>query len=254
MPDKLIPTGQVVVCVAELDIDDDQWQSMASTLSADEIGRMERFLIPKVQRRFGVCRARLRQLLARISGTLPHQVAFEYNRHGKPRLHRKHRTGLQFNVSHSEGWAVFAFSNTGPVGIDVELFDRKTRYETLVSQILSDRENAQIAAWTNAERHAAIRRAWITKEAVFKAIGTGIAVGMQAVEFDLPLGEINIPKRIDPILLAKMDDDGTCSMNGWIDPSQWRVHLVTDFAFGEIAVACSPKVRSIELWNWEAAN
>ncbi len=254
MPDKLIPTGQVVICVAGLDIDDDQWQVLASALSADEVARMERFLIPKVQRRFGVCRARLRHLLSRLTGIPPQQVLFEYNLHGKPRLHRKHRTGLQFNVSHSEGWGVFAFCNNAPVGIDVELFDRKTRYESLVSQILSDRENAQICGWTSAERHTAIRRSWITKEALFKAIGTGIAMGMQAIEFELPLSDINVPRRIDPILLAKMDDDGTCSMNGWIDPAQWRVHLLTDFPFGEIAVACSPKMRSIELWNWELVN
>ncbi len=152
-------------------------------LSPDESAKQQRFLPPEVKRRYGVCRGRLRQLLGAMLNVPPATIQFEYNANGKPRLATSHRSFIEFNVSHSGDWALFAFATNLPVGIDIELFQRKTNFEALASQILSAKERKLLESIEPAECNLAIMHAWVAKEAVLKAIGVGIGYGLHAAEF-----------------------------------------------------------------------
>jgi phosphopantetheinyl transferase len=175
----------------------------------------------------------------------PEKIRFEYNLTGKPRLAATHRSKIEFNVTHSGEWALFAFGQASPVGVDTELFQRKTNFEALVSQVLSNNETAQLELLPPADRNLAIMRAWVAKEALLKAIGVGIGLGLQSVELPMPQPPVCAPLKMDPMLLEKLDDGANCRMNSWIDAGMWRVHQVEALSDGFSAVACPATIKQV---------
>lgn len=235
----------VIIHCVTLDESDDHAATLFKLLAADERARQERFLIPLVRKRFGICRAKLRVALSDLLNIEPQKLAFEYNSQGKPCLAGKLAKQLHFNVSHSEGWAVFAFSRFSPVGIDIELFERRTKFETLVAQILSSAEITELDKQPAADRDRLIMQTWVAKEALLKAMGLGIGVGMHSIELPIPMATNQPPRRINAGLLEKLDDDGTCAMTSWIDTRAWRIHFLEQIQNGIAAVVCHPKVQEI---------
>src|SRR5256885_7446764 len=88
-------------------------------LSRDEQERMARFRFETDRDNFSFCRGMLRILLGSYLGTPPAELSFAYSAHGKPSLAVSSRH-LEFNVSHSHGIVLFAFTREGRVGVDVE--------------------------------------------------------------------------------------------------------------------------------------
>ena len=241
------PLGTVCVVASSLVAEGESLEAFQSCLSADEVVKRDRFLPPVVKRRYAVCRGKLRHLLAAILGELPSDIQFDYNATGKPRLSSKHDSSIEFNVSHSGDWALFGFTDGSPVGVDVELFQRKTNFEALAPQVLNANERKQLELIAPVERNAAIMQAWVAKEAVLKAIGVGIGFGLHAAEFPIPQAAVGAPARIDPILLEKMDDDADCRMNSWIDASMWRVHHIDVLPEGCCAVAVPKSINQVRV-------
>ncbi len=237
--------GTVLVVVSSLVAEGDEREAFERCLSKDEIARQQRFLPPDVQRRFGVCRGRLRHLIGAMLDIPPAHIHFDYNSTGKPRLAGKHRSTLEFNVSHSGDWAMFGFGQSSPVGVDTELFQRRTNFEALAPQVLSNQEREELQTLPAAERNLAIMRAWVAKEALLKAIGVGIGFGLHSVAFPIPMPTVCAPLKIDPMLLAKMDDDANCRMNSWIDIGMWRVHQLDALPEGYSAIACAASINQV---------
>ena len=63
-------------------------------------------------------RAHIRRALAEICGVPAAAIQFVVGPQGKPAL--VGHPGVDFNLSHSEGWAILATSDGIPVGIDIE--------------------------------------------------------------------------------------------------------------------------------------
>src|SRR5207248_11802779 len=89
--------------------------------STDEFERARRFYFDRDRRRYVVGRGILRMLLGRYLHCAPQEIDFAYGAYGKPSL-AKPAAGpvLHFNVAHSEGLALYAFTYAGEVGVDVE--------------------------------------------------------------------------------------------------------------------------------------
>ncbi len=241
------PLGTVSVVASSLIAEGEPLEALQGCLSPDEISKQNRFIPPVVKRRYGVCRGKLRHLLAALLGISPSGIHFEYNATGKPRLSSKHKSSIEFNVSHSGDWALFGFTDGSPVGVDVELFQRKTNFEALAPQVLHANERKQLELVAPAERNMEIMRAWVAKEAVLKAIGVGIGFGLHAAEFPIPQAAVGAPTRIDPMLLEKMDDDASCRMNSWIDAAMWRVHHIDALQEGCCAVAIPKSIDQVRV-------
>lgn len=240
-------TDSVEVVVSELITPDLQLESLLSCLSADERLRQQRFLLPDIRRRFGICRARLRHAIGNMLGISAGDVKFKYNRLGKPSLADLHKSPLQFNVSHSDDWALFAFSKSTPVGIDIEVPRVRTKFLELASQVLSEKELAAIESMTLAERELQIKLAWVAKESLLKAIGVGIGTGMRLVELRYPLQLVSTPLSIDALLLERIDDDGTCRSSSWIDARAWRVHQLDIQPNATAALTCFSRIANVNL-------
>ena len=88
-------------------------------LSEDEIARMLRFHFEKDRQNFIFCRSMLRVLLASYLGNSPAELCFAYSAQGKPALAFP-SSGLEFNLSHSNGNFLAAITSSRKIGADIE--------------------------------------------------------------------------------------------------------------------------------------
>jgi 4'-phosphopantetheinyl transferase len=104
-------------------------------LSRDEQIRVDRLRFEIDRTHFVVARGCLRTLLAQYLKNLPEEIKFSYSDYGKPQL-ADPETTLRFNLSHSGSLALYAFTRTGEVGVDIERirprFRRRRDCQTLL--------------------------------------------------------------------------------------------------------------------------
>ncbi|MGA9377302.1 MAG: 4'-phosphopantetheinyl transferase superfamily protein [Phormidium sp.] len=185
---------QVHIWRAELDLPTDLLTDLAVNLSLDERLRAERFYFERDQKKFIACRGLLRIILSRYLDLEPHQLEFKYSLQGKPELNNNNNTQerLCFNVSHSQGLAVYAIALNRSVGIDLEYLRHIPDVEQLAERFFSPNEFRIINALPKQQQQERFFRFWTIKEAYLKATGEGLA-GLQkiAVSFT-PENSINL--------------------------------------------------------------
>ncbi len=181
----LSPTVTVELFRAPLDLDADQLETFAATLSADERARADALQSPRAGRRMIADHGWRRRLLAEHTRQSPSDVAFITNDQGKPRLagaQPPQRPQLHFSASRSEEVAWYAVSEQGEVGVDIELVDRERPLERLARRLLSDRERAVYEAIPETDRAEALYACWTCKEAAVKALGSGLVFPLTTLE------------------------------------------------------------------------
>ena len=120
-----------------------------------------------------------RQLLfklyqAHYGGPMP-QISLM--RRGKPYFEN---SPVHFSISHTPRH-VFCVLSDRPVGIDAEEQDRQVK-DNLAERILSDAEYARYGQ--AADKHAALLRLWVLKEAAAKLTGEGLRGFPNTTDFD----------------------------------------------------------------------
>ena len=160
-----------------LDGADAQVDRLYDILSADELKRAQKLKFERDRNRFVATRAALRSLLGKYLQQAPEQFAFSCGEHGKPQI-----PGIEFNVSHTEALAVFAFSINQPLGIDIEHGQRELDYQRLALRFFSSRENELLQETEIGIRKKAFLRLWTRKEALLKATGEGISRKLNQVD------------------------------------------------------------------------
>jgi 4'-phosphopantetheinyl transferase len=148
-------------------------------LSDDEAARQRSFVSPELRRRFGAARAGLRTLLGRHLDRDPGSLAFATNEFGKPRLAGDGQ--IHFNLSHCEEQAVLAISDA-ELGIDLER-ERPIEHVDLAKRYFHPHEVTAITAPRDeTEQRRAFFLVWTLKEAVVKALGTGLSTPLDTFE------------------------------------------------------------------------
>lgn len=168
-----LPMGDVEVWSAQLD--DQSIEAVRLThalLSPDESERARQFFFDRDRRRYIMGRGILRMLLARYLECAPHELAFSYGPNGKPALAASE--ALFFNVAHSEGLALYAFTRVGEIGIDLEAIRELPEWEQVAESAFSPHELSQLRACPAERRREEFFHAWARQEAVLKALGTGL--------------------------------------------------------------------------------
>ncbi len=130
----------------------------------------------------GICaRGLLRVLLGRYLACDPRALSFVIGPHGKPAL--RGREPIGFNMSHSGSLVLYAFTAGTPVGIDVEMLDRRVRgsdYVALASRAFGPDCARRLAALDPEARRLEFLRAWVRHEAVLKCRGSGLLATRRA--------------------------------------------------------------------------
>jgi 4'-phosphopantetheinyl transferase len=159
------------------------------TLSTDEKVRSERFHFARDRDHFIAARGILRQLLASYSQSSPAELQFSYGAQKKPALMAKNMAAaVRFNLSHSHGLAVFAFSEQREVGIDLELIQPGFATDGIAERYFSARELAELRALPPQKMSEGFFHCWTRKEAYVKAHGAGLHIPLDSFDVTLTPG------------------------------------------------------------------
>ncbi len=165
--------------------EESRWREV---LSSDELQRASRFHFEGDRQRYVAARSLLRRILA---------VYFSLTDRGritvlsiptkkKPSLAPPYAgSGIKFNLSHSGGVALYAFSRERDLGVDVEHIRHDFEVEPLARRFFSPHEQNQLIGLSPTEKVEAFFRCWTRKEAYIKATGDGLSLPL--TQFDVSL-------------------------------------------------------------------
>ncbi len=165
-------------------------EDLGELLCDEERARAQRMVDERDGELWRRSRGLLRALLGRYLQREPRSLRFAAGEHGKPALARnadespaaRRRSSaespsppeLSFNMSHSGRLALYAFSEVGAVGVDVEVARRPIDEVAIAARALGAAEARRLQALDPATRRREFLRAWARHEAELKCLGVGI--------------------------------------------------------------------------------
>lgn len=226
--------NEVHVWCRNLAVSDAERHLLEGWLSPDEIVRSQRFRFDRDRMRFIVRRATLRALLGSYIGAEPDAIAFTYGARGKPVLGPPFDAGIiDFNMSHSNGLGLFAFTRERQIGVDVEAIRALDDADIIARRFFTAPENAALNSVVTSQRADAFYNCWTRKEAFVKATGEGLQRPLDSFVVSLVPGE---PAR----LLSSADGD--------VDA--WSLQSVTPAPGFVGAVAARGADWTLRCWQW----
>lgn len=235
----VIKEGQVHIWRANLNLSSSEIQSLKQLLSPDEIARADKFRFPLHEKRFIVARGILRQLLGSYLRISPDSLIFKYGDRGKPLLTESSRNhSLQFNISHSQEYALYGFIYHQPIGVDLEYVREMPDALKIAQRFFSASEYNLIQAVATEKQQQAFFQLWTAKEAYLKAIGTGLTGSLASV--DIALNQAQSPH------LRSIAGD----CRKVIDWSLYGCIPQQDYV-AAIAFKASIPFEEISFWHWQ---
>ncbi len=224
--DNLFPrlaAGEVHLWRARLDEFIVRAASLESSLSEGELARAASLRFPAGRSQFIVGRALLRMLLGGYLNTDPAKILLKPGSHGKPEVAPRHVSHLTFNLSHSEGLAIYAFASGARVGVDIEAVHPVREAEYILQHYFSREERKEFMHTPSAEQPHFFLGLWTKREAYLKGLGDGLS---RAEELDLAaiptLGWEIIPFQPWPGTIAALACEGKpASLSAWEIPAGW---------------------------------
>jgi 4'-phosphopantetheinyl transferase len=147
-------------------------ETLLGLLAPAESARARQFLREGAGRSWARSRAVLRTLLGRYLRCDPAGLSFRAGRHGKPAL--APARAPCFNLSHSQDTALYAFSPSTEVGVDVEHSRPGVDQLASIKRLLGATEAARLERLDPTSRECELLRAWVRHEAALKCVGVGL--------------------------------------------------------------------------------
>lgn len=160
-----------------------QIEALRHDLCADEQERAARFRFDVDRDRFVVAHGGIRSVLAQYVGMEPRQLRFRRGPYGKPAMAEGQAGGgVEFNLTHSGEWALVAVARGRAVGVDIERARTIPEMEGVARSVFTPAEHEGLLRVGPSERFAAFYRLWTRKEAIIKAIGSGLSTPLDRLD------------------------------------------------------------------------
>ena len=179
----MLKEKEVQVWKADLQTSLTQRAEFWNLLSEEEKERADRFKFREHRNYFIAARGVLRTLLSKYLSLDPKDLAFSYGEQGKPGLRQFPQ--LQFNVSHSKNFAIFAFAKNEPIGVDLEYIDPSIDFAVIAPRFFTKNEATTLLDLPTNRRPAVFFNCWTRKEAFIKAKGGGLSIPLNQFEMTL---------------------------------------------------------------------
>lgn len=148
-------------------------------LNQAELARAQRFKTELLQRRFIIARAMLKRILARYQKISAKNLVFELSPYGKPFISgQNEQADLAFNISHSTDKLVVVVAKTQRLGVDIEQHKSTASLPDLVKKCFAKSEQDYWGSLPKSSQVINFYNIWTRKEAFVKAVGRGIALGL----------------------------------------------------------------------------
>jgi len=158
---------------------------------------------------------RLRQVLGGCLGIDAQAVPLATGPHGAPALApgtvdaSGTLADIGLSASHAGDWLLVAASRGLQPGVDIERLAPRPNALAIARRYFTDPEANWLATLPEAERELAFYRLWVAREAVLKAIGRGLAFGLDRLRID--------PDPRAPSLRWLDGDDASAWVLHWLD-------------------------------------
>ena len=232
----ILKDNEIHVWRANLELSLPKIERLTALLSSDEIARANCFRFPQHKRRFIVARGILRQLLGNYLTVAPRSLNFTYEPRGKPLLTKVKNTALEFNISHSQEYALFGFTRRHLIGVDLEYRRSMPDCLKIAQRFFSAKEFKMLKDVAEDERAKLFFQFWTAKEAYLKALGTGLSGSLASVEIAFDLHQYPYIRRLES--------------EKKIDWSLYPCTPAKDY-LGAIAVNTSLSDSQIFFWHWQ---
>lgn len=174
--------GQVHIWCISLDGEATLLKECEAALSEFETERVPFFKFKNVQKNYILSQGMLRILLSRYQSCDVSEIRVGRHKKGKPFC--LNNPNLRFNMSNSGNKVVYAFSLDGELGIDIEHIRKVDDIDDLIMKNFSLTEQAYINKIPG-ERVKRFFKFWTIKEAYLKAIGEGMRLPPDHLEFSV---------------------------------------------------------------------
>lgn len=159
--------------------------SAFAMLDSCERRRWRKFIHLGARRRFALCRAALRAILCDHLGCRNEQLAFGQAIHEKPfALVDGEHVSISFNVSHGGSHGLIAVAPEGRLGVDVEERTERRDFDRLIDAAFGANEQRALTRANGTGRIQLFFKLWTIKEALIKAVGTGMS--FDPADFEAP--------------------------------------------------------------------
>lgn len=202
-------------------------------LSPNERSRVSKLRFLKDQRTFIIARGVLKKLSGYYLNIDPKMVDFEYEKFGKPRY--RNNSPIKFNVSHSGNLILIGFTKDYELGVDIEYIKEDFNMMEIARNFFSKQEIRSLERLPTKEKPIGFYRCWTRKEAIIKAIGTGLS-------FPLDSFAVSLDHDLNALLQTTT----------W-NPSEkknWTLHSFRPNKKYMAAIAIKTKKSSYQLFDW----
>jgi 4'-phosphopantetheinyl transferase len=238
------PTGDLRLSEHEVHI----WRASLNTslslihhlqqlLTEDEVVRAGRFAFERDRHHFIVARGILRAILGRYLSIRPGFLRFDTNAYGKPYLGLpRGKPPLKFNLAHSHDLALYAFTHSREVGVDIEYMRADIDYEELAKYSFSQYEQSILRTLPEVAKQQAFFHCWTRKEAYIKARGKGLSIPLDLFDVSLGPGE-------PPVLINSREDPQ--------ETARWSFRDLNPGPGYASALVVEGSEWSLKCWQWE---
>lgn len=192
----ILANNQAHIWRANLDLPAAEIERLTTILSPDEIVRANKFKFPRDKKRFIAARGILRELLANCLQISANKIEFSYSDRGKPHLAASMpNPSLQFNLSHSQNYALYGFTCNCRIGVDLEYMRAMNDTVKIAKRFFSGTESELISRLAANKQKRVFFQLWTAKEAYLKATGVGLAGSLNEIEIEIgftPESSVNL--------------------------------------------------------------
>lgn len=233
----MVPTDEIHIWVVALDQQLSENIRFIQTLSTDERMRAGRFHFQEDRKRFIARHGILRKILGYYLGVKASEIRFYHGKNGKPAIIETTGRGtIQFNLSHSNGVAVFAFARNHEVGVDIEHIHDISEIEQIVERFFSLNEYEVLRSLPDSQKKEAFFNGWTCKEAFVKALGDGLSLPLDKFDVALVPGE--------PAELIRIESDSREAL-------KWSIQKLKSASDYSGALAVKSHLFEIKYLQWE---
>jgi len=168
-----------------------EWSHALSSIQSEEQQRICRFVFKRDAKASLAGQLMLRKLARETLLLSNDEIKLERSVKGKPYVSNRPNFPYKFNVSHQGSYTVVAASDSQFVGVDVMRIDRErfaneakveAFFHTMRRQFTAN-EWLQIKRGDLKKQLLNFYRHWCLKESYVKAIGVGITINLQSIDF-----------------------------------------------------------------------
>ncbi len=177
--------GRCEIWIASIPEFTEHQAALDDVLAPDERSHVDRIREGRATARLS--RGLLRLVLARYFNLPPAEIEIDRScptcgrSHGRPRLETT-SDNIEFSVTHGGDLLVLAFADSAPIGVDVEpIGELEDVGADLLDFTLTPTERLRVLEAPAPQRTRSFLQHWTAKEAILKALGTGLDVEPQAV-------------------------------------------------------------------------